>query len=88
MNVQQTGLPSQQFGSEIKKPGNLSDLLSRVKSTNKNVSIPLVDTQTSASSRIKVINTVDSETISDSDNVQSISKMRLSRRQRPQINIV
>ena len=86
MNVQQTGLPSTTFGSEIKKPNSLNDLLSRVKATNTNASIPLVDTQTSASSRIKVINTVDSESISDSENVQSISKMRLSRRQRPQVN--
>ena len=86
MNVQQTGLPSTTFGSEIKKPNSLNDLLSRVKATNTNASIPLVDTQTSASSRIKVINTVDSESISDSDNVQSISKMRLSRRQRLQVN--
>jgi hypothetical protein len=75
-------------GIEIKKPSGLSDLLSKVKSSNTNInaSIPLVDTATSASSRIKVINTIDSESISDSDNVQSISKLRLSRRQRPQVN--
>jgi hypothetical protein len=88
MNVQQTGLPNNlgSSGVEIKKPNSLNDLLSRVKATNTNASIPLVDTQTSASSRIKVINTVDSESISDSENVQSISKLRLSRRQRPQVN--
>ena len=88
MNVQQTGLPNNlgSNGVEIKKTNSLNDLLSRVKATNTNASIPLVDTQTSASSRIKVINTVDSESISDSENVQSISKMRLSRRQRPQVN--
>ena len=85
MNVHQTGLPSQNFGSEIKKPSNLGELLTRVKATNTNASIPLVDTQTSGNSRIKVVNTIDSESISDSDNVQSISKLRLSRRQRPQI---
>ena len=34
MNVQQTGLPSTTFGSEIKKPNSLNDLLSRVKATN------------------------------------------------------
>jgi hypothetical protein len=88
MNVQQTGIPNNlgSNGVEIKKTNSLNDLLSRVKATNTNASIPLVDTQTSASSRIKVINTVDSESISDSENVQSISKMRLSRRQRPQVN--
>jgi hypothetical protein len=88
MNVQQTGIPNNMgsSGVEIKKPNSLNDLLSRVKATNTNAYIPLVDTQTSASSRIKVINTVDSESISDSENVQSISKMRLSRRQRPQVN--
>ena len=90
MNVQHTGIPNnmQSNGVEIKKTNSLNDLLSRVKATNTNASIPLVDTQTSASSRIKVINTIDSESISDSENVQSISKMRLSRRQRQQVNAV
>jgi len=78
---------SNNSGFDIKKPSALSDLLSKVKSSNTNINstIPLLDTATSASSRIKVINTVDSESISESDNVQSVSKLRLSRRQRPQI---
>jgi hypothetical protein len=75
-------------GVEMKKPSGLNDLLARVKASNGNsgISIPLVDTPTSASSRIKVVNTVDSDSIEDTDTVQSVSKMRFGRRQRVQVS--
>jgi len=73
---------------EMKKPSGLNDLLARVKASNGGsaISIPLVDTPTSASSRIKVVNTIDSDSIEDSDTVQSVSKMRFGRRQRVQVS--
>jgi len=70
---------------EMKKPSKLADLLSKVKSTtNKELLIPLENSQTSISSRMKVINTLDSESINDSDNL-NISNLRKSRKQRNQI---
>jgi hypothetical protein len=78
-----------QTNLEMKKPSGLNDLLARVRasgSTNPGISIPLVDTPTSASSRIRVVNTIDSDSIEDIDTVQSISKMRIGRRQRPQVS--
>jgi len=73
---------------EMKKPSGLNDLLARVKASNggSGISIPLVDTPTSVSSRIKVVNTVDSDSIEDTDTVQSVSKMRFGRRQRAQVS--
>ncbi len=75
-------------GVEMKKPSGLNDLLARVKASNggSGISIPLVDTPTSVSSRIKVVNTIDSDSIEDTDTVQSVSKMRFGRRQRVQVS--
>jgi len=78
-----------QTNLEMKKPSGLNDLLARVRasgSTNPGISIPLVDTPTSASSRIRVVNTLDSDSIEETDTVQSISKMRIGRRQRPHVS--
>jgi len=73
---------------EMKKPSGLNDLLARVKASNSGsgISIPLVDTPTSVSSRIKVVNTIDSDSIEDTDTAQSVSKMRFGRRQRVQVS--
>lgn len=73
---------------EMKKPSGLNDLLARVKASNggSGISIPLVDTPTSASSRIKVVNTIDSDSIENTDTAQSVSKMRFGRRQRVQVS--
>ena len=93
MEIQQTQSQNQMHSNpvEMKKPSGLNELLARVKasgSANSGLSIPLVDTPTSASSRIRVVNTIDSDSIdnSNTDTVQSISKMRLGRRQRPHVS--
>lgn len=90
MEIQQSQSQNQMYSTmEMKKPSGLNDLLARVKasgSTNPALSIPLVDTATSMSSRIRVVDTVDSDSIDNTDTVQSISKMRLGRRQRPQVS--
>ncbi len=88
MEIQQTQSQNPLHNTEMKKPSGLNDLLARVKATNggSGISIPLVDTPTSVSSRIKVVSTVDSDSIEDTDTVQSVSKMRFGRRQRVQVS--
>jgi hypothetical protein len=88
-NQSQNSMYTNQTNLEMKKPSGLNDLLARVRasgSTNSGISIPLVDTPTSASSRIRVVNTIDSDSIEDTDTIQSISKMRIGRRQRTQVS--
>ena len=72
----------------MKKPSQLSDLLTRVKTnTNTELLIPLDSSPSATShSRIKVSNTLDSDSY-NSENANSISQMRKTRRQRPQVNV-
>ena len=84
MSIQQNG---QNNGMDMRKPSQLSDLLNKVKgNTNRELLIPLEDSATS-NTRIKITNTIDSETISESDNLNSISNLRKTRRQRAKINV-
>ena len=70
---------------EMKKPSALSDLLNRVKNNTNNDNKLALDEST-ATSRIQVTNTINSDSQA-SDNLNSISKMRRSRRLRQQVDI-
>jgi hypothetical protein len=67
---------------DIKKPSNISDLLARFKNTENKELIPLEETN-STPTRIKITNTIESESQHETDNITSVSNMRRSRRQRP-----
>ena len=89
MEIQKQQSQNSMHSVEMKKPSGLNDLLARVKASNGSntgISIPLVDTPTSVSSRIRVVNTIDSDSVDETDTIQSISKMRVARRQRQQVS--
>ena len=66
----------------VKKPSQISELINKLK-TNQSKELLTLDNTETSTSRIKVTNTVDTESVNDSDDAP---KMRKSRRQRARIN--
>jgi len=82
-NLGNSNLGNSQINNlNVKKPSQISELINKLK-TNQSKELLTLDNTETSTSRIKVTNTVDTESVNDSVDAP---KMRKSRRQRARIN--